>query len=129
MSGKTILIAEDDALLRDALADKLSREGFTVHTAHHGEECLKKAFELHPDLILLDLLMPHIDGMEMAKRLRKDPWGQRAKVLVFSNADDINHVSAALDVGLFDYLVKADTSIKQIIAKIRQMTDTPTDGN
>ena len=67
---KVVLVIEDDPPLREALYDKLTREGFSVFLAKNGEEGLALALREHPDLVLLDLLMPKMGGIEMARRLR-----------------------------------------------------------
>ena len=77
---KTILIVEDEPVYQEALVNKFNIEGFDTLTAENGEEGLSIALEKHPDLILLDLQMPKMDGIEMAKKLRQDEWEKRRRL-------------------------------------------------
>lgn len=76
-----ILIVEDEAAMLKALNDTFVESGFTVHLARNGEEGINAALTQKPDLILLDILMPKIGGMEMMKMLRKDSWGKMCRLL------------------------------------------------
>lgn len=120
---KTILIVEDETSLRNALRDKLAREGFAVLEAKNGEEGLEVALREHPDLILLDIIMPVMDGMTMLARLREDAWGKEAKVIILTNLSESEKVSAAMAAGMFDYLVKSDWKIEDVVAKVRERLD------
>ncbi|MBI5456881.1 response regulator [Candidatus Kaiserbacteria bacterium] len=112
---KTILIAEDDALLRNALVDKLAREGFNALEARTGAQCLRLAFQHHPELIILDIMMPGLDGREVLKKLRIDPWGAHARILVLTN---LGSGEIGIDVNDVDgHLVKSDTRIGDVIKK------------
>lgn len=117
---KAILIVEDERVLLTALANKFTLEGFDVKMASNGEEGLKKALALRPDLILLDILMPVMDGMTMLEKLRKDAWGKNAEVIILTNLADTGSVSEALDRGTFDFLVKSDWKMEEIVKKVRE---------
>ena len=83
---KKILIVEDERPILEPLVDKFTREGFEISVAHDGEEGLKSALEKHPDLIILDIVMPKMDGMTMLKKLREDDtWGRHARVILLTN--------------------------------------------
>jgi DNA-binding response OmpR family regulator len=116
---KKILIVEDETSLRNALRDKLMLEGFIVLEAKNGEEGLDVALRDHPDLILLDIIMPKMDGLTMLKKLREDVWGKNTKVILLTNLSDNEKVSEALLQGSYDYLVKSDWKIGDVVAKIR----------
>jgi CheY-like chemotaxis protein len=120
---KTVLLAEDDALLRNALNDKLTREGFTVHVARNGEECLERAFALHPDLILLDILMPKMGGIEVLTHLRRDAWGKTVKVILLTNVADAERIPGGSPYQSDGYLIKSDTKIGDVIAKVHEQLD------
>lgn len=123
MKDKKILIVEaieDDVLLRNALNDKLSLEGFGVIEAKDGEEGLVVALRDHPDLILLDIIMPKLDGMAMLKKLREDEWGKSARVIILTNLDDVSKVAEAMGNEVFEYYIKSDTSIESIVAKVKE---------
>ncbi len=116
---KKILIVEDELALLYALASQFSKKQFQVFEAVDGEEGLEKALAEQPDLILLDLLMPKKDGMSMLKDLRKHPWGKNAKVIILTNLSDAEKVDEALKNGTYDYLVKTDWNIGQVIDKVK----------
>lgn len=117
---KKILIVEDEALLLDALRDKLTREGFEIKQSKNGQEGLTMAFEQHPDLILLDIMMPEMGGMEMLKELRESQWGKTAKVILLTNVSDFEKVKEGLDLKVTDYLVKSNWDIDALVKKIRE---------
>lgn len=116
---KKILIVEDETSLRNALRDKLMLEGFIVLEAKNGEEGLDVALRDHPDLILLDIIMPKMDGLTMLKKLREDVWGKNTKVILLTNLNDNEKVSEALLQGSYDYLVKSDWKIEDVVTKVR----------
>ena len=115
----TILVVEDDAPSALALGDKLTQEGFNVVKAENGEEGLKQALSTHPDLILADLIMPKMGGMDMIRELRKDAWGKTAKVIILTNVTDVETVEQAMKEEAFFYMVKGDSTPAEIVAKVR----------
>jgi len=119
---KIILIVEDEAPLRQALADKLGREGFKVLEAVNGQEGLERALKEHPDLILLDIAMPIMDGTTMLKNLRKDKWGKRVSVIILTNYSAVEKVPEVLESGAHDYIVKS-SRLEDIINLIKQKLD------
>lgn len=116
-----MLIVDDDSDLRSVLVDKFSSEGFDVESAQDGEEGLEKAFTFHPDIILLDILMPKMNGWEMLEALRKDSWGEKAKVILLTVLADEEHVSQALERGEYQYLVKTDWSLDDVVTKVNEI--------
>lgn len=80
-----LLIIEDDRILRDMYSDQFTANGYLVSTAVDGEEGLQKALAEHPDVILLDLAMPKMDGTTMLEKLRNDEWGRDAAVVILTN--------------------------------------------
>jgi DNA-binding response OmpR family regulator len=123
---KTILIVEDEPSLRQALRDILSRKGFACLEANDGVAGLSAALEHTPDLIMLDLLMPKMDGMEMLKQLRADAWGKQARVLILTNlsADSSERVRDVVETTPDFYLIKSDWSINDIVKKTEEMLHT-----
>jgi DNA-binding response OmpR family regulator len=122
-NNKRILIVEDDSSLRNVLHDKFILEGFDVLDAQDGEEGLASALSFHPDLILLDIVMPKMDGMTMMKKLRgTDEWGKNVPVILLTNlsADDekINQAIAINEPAY--YLVKSDYTISYLVEKIKE---------
>jgi len=115
-----ILIVDDESSLRHALADKLSFEGFSALEAKNGEEGLALALSSHPDLILLDIVMPVMDGISMLKNLRDDKWGKKVKVIMLTNLDGGGKVADAVAWGTPEYLVKSDWKLEDVVIKIRE---------
>ncbi len=119
---QTILVVEDDALLGTALSEKLTRAGFDVTVATDGSEGLHKALELHPRLILLDILMPKTDGIAFLKELRTDAWGKEAQVILLTNVAATETVAEAMELGSFEYFIKADNTLESILARVHELT-------
>lgn len=116
---KVILVVEDEAPLRTALHQKFTDEGFRVVDAVDGEEGLEKALEIHPDIILLDIIMPNMDGLTMAKRLKADPWGEHAEIIILSNLADSQKLAEMFEAGVQDYLIKTDWKIEDVVTMVR----------
>ena len=121
--NRTILIVEDESPLRRALRDKLTREGFDVSEAENGGTGLAAAITDHPDLILLDIVMPKMDGITLLRQLRNtNDYGKTVPVIFLTNltsADEQrNQDMAELEPSL--YLVKSDWKIQDVVAKIRE---------
>lgn len=116
---KKILIVEDEAPLRQALFDKFSREGFQVVQAKNGEEGLVVAVEEHPDIILLDIIMPKVDGLAMLKSLRNDEWGKDVPVIILTNLSDAENVSKAMESGAYEFLVKSDCKVNELVNRVK----------
>lgn len=119
-NNKKILIAEDDKSLLNVLSDSFTIAGFTVLGAVNGQEALALALSEHPDIILLDIQMPVMDGLEMLAKLRQDNWGKQAKVTLLTNFSDIEKVAKAAERGAYDYLVKSDWKTQDIIEKVKK---------
>lgn len=117
---KKILVIEDDSALSLILIDNLTKEGFDIIQARDGEEGLASALSVKPDLILLDIILPKMDGLTMLGKLRQDSWGKNVPVIVLSNlSDPLDIAKAAID-GVHEYLVKVDWEIKDVVKKIRE---------
>ena len=120
-SKKTVLIVEDDSALRNVLVDKLKDEAFDVLQAVDGEDGLAKIKEKHPDLILLDIFMPRMDGITMLGKLRSmDAWGKHVPVLVLTNSTDAMTIAKISGFGGTDFLIKSEWSLEALVARIRE---------
>lgn len=117
---KKILIVEDEIDLRDIIAEQFKRESFNVFVARDGEEGLKMAVKHHPDIILLDIIMPKMDGLTMLKKLREDKWGESANVILLTNLSDNDKVAEAMKNKTYDYLVKSDWNIKDVVKLVAE---------
>lgn len=118
---KTILIIEDEPSLLWVLGDKFSRdEGFNVLKAKNGEEGLNLALKKHPDLILLDIVMPKMDGIAVLKKLREDNWGKTVEVIMLTNLSGTEKIQEAKKYGSFEYLVKSNWTMADIAKKLKE---------
>lgn len=114
MTGKTVLLAEDERSLRRAAEVALTRRGIRVLTATNGEEALELARAHHPDLILLDLLMPRMTGMQVLDALRGDDRTRHLRVLILSNSSRELEMEGAERLGVIDYWIKANVSLQEL---------------
>ena len=116
---KKILIIEDDKFLRELIVKKLTKEGYETSEAVDGEEGIKKIKAEKPDLVLLDLILPGIDGFEVLSRMKDDPALLQLPVIILSNLGQKEDVEKGLKLGAIDYLIKAHFTPGEIIEKIR----------
>lgn len=123
MAGETVLIVEDTELLRRIYTDKLTQEGYKVFQAADGLECLNTARTQKLDLILLDLVMPHMSGLEALDALKRDPRTRDIPVVILSNLGQDSDVQRGLDMGAVDYLIKNSAKPADVSAKIRVTLD------
>ena len=114
-----ILIIEDDEFLRALTAKRLEKEGFKVSAAVDGESGLAKTAELRPTLVLLDLLLPGVNGFEVLERLKTNPELKQIPVIVFSNLGERADIEKAQQLGADDYLIKANFTLDEVVAKIK----------
>ncbi len=117
--AKKILIIEDDKFLKELISQKLSKEGYDISEAVDGEEGIKKIKEEKPDLVLLDLILPGIDGFEVLSRTKKDPSLSSIPVIILSNLGQKEDIDKGFKLGAVDYLIKAHFTPGEIIEKIR----------
>ncbi len=117
---KRILVVEDEADLREAMVEVLTEAGFTVYSAEDGAAGLNLALTEHPDLILLDLMMPVMDGHQVLAKLREDEWGRNAKVVILSAMDDVENIAGSYEEKkLLDYFIKAHMSLEELVKQVR----------
>src|SRR3989344_5011868 len=117
--AKKILIIEDDSFLGDVLVQKLKGEGFDVSLSRDGAEGLNKMKELKPDLILLDIILPSMNGYEILEAKQIDPQVASIPVIVISNSGQPVEISRVLALGVKDYLVKAQFDPEDVLAKVK----------
>lgn len=116
-----ILIIEDDKFLRDLEVAKLSRVGFSVVSASDGEQGLAVAAVEHPNIILLDILLPGMDGFEVLSRLRTTPEFAKMKVVMLSNFGQREDIDRAQKLGAVKYLIKANYTLDEIVEEVKQV--------
>jgi two-component system, OmpR family, phosphate regulon response regulator PhoB len=120
-AAKRILLVEDDRFLRRACESSLRQRGFTVISAVDGEEGLRLAQQERPDLVLLDLLMPRLPGIEVLRALKTDPATQSIPVLILSNSSREQDVAEVMALGALDYWVKASLSLKELGERVSRL--------
>lgn len=121
MAKKTILIIEDDKLLREVITKKLTIEDFEVQEAVDGGSGLRALKEKRPDLILLDLVLPGMDGFEFLSKIKADSHLASIPVVIISNLSQKEDVKRGLKLGAIDYLIKAHFNPSQIVEKIKDI--------
>lgn len=114
-----VLVVEDEISMLRILSDNLANEGLEVYEAKDGERGLWLALLEHPDLILLDILMPKKDSMRMLKELRKDDWGKRVPVIILTNLNDNGKIAESMGNGVYDYLIKSDCRLEEIVDRVK----------
>jgi two-component system response regulator MprA len=116
--GMRLLVVEDDAQVRSALSRALNFEGYDVDTANDGAEALAQVLKTTPDAIVLDVMMPHVDGLEATRRLRAR--GDTTPILLLTARHEVSDRVAGLDAGADDYLVKP-FALEELLARIRAL--------
>ncbi len=120
MTQKKILVIEDSTELADSLEDMLIFKGYQALKCANGEEGLSLALSERPDLILLDLKLPDIEGYDVYRKLRADSWGKTARVLILTASDTSEAVPADIDIPEEDILHKSHWGIENIATRIEQ---------
>jgi len=116
---KKILIVEDEEIMYNLLKRRLEREGYEVSVAKNGEEGLELMSRETPDLILLDIIMPKLGGLEVMEKMNEDKSLKSIPVIVISNSGQPVEIDRAQRLGAKDWLVKANFDLNEIIDKVR----------
>lgn len=116
---KKILFIEDEASLQKTLGELLRGEGYEVISALDGESGLNLARTQSPDLIILDLILPKIHGLDVLKELKKDDTTREIPIIILTNLEDMASVEKALELGATTYLVKANYTLDEVLEKIK----------
>ncbi len=117
---KKILIVEDETPLVKALNDKLTKSGFSCLEAKNGKEGFKLAKQKKPDVILLDIVMPIMDGMTLLQKLKKEEETKNIPVIILTNLSDEDKIAESMQKGVTDYLVKSDWRIEDVVKKVKE---------
>lgn len=122
MPQAKVLVVEDDAFLSELLGTKLKKEGFEVTLAGDGETALVKMKEVKPDVILLDLMLPKMDGFQVMESIKRDEDKSLMSIpiIILSNFGQEEKIQKGLQLGAKDYLVKANFTTSEIVDKIRK---------
>lgn len=116
---KIILVIEDDKILLDFYKNMFSLNGINVFFAKDGEQGLKMINEINPDVVVLDILMPKLDGVEILKRMRADEKTKSIPVLILTNYE--NYRDKVEPYGVVDYLIKSDTEAKEVVRRVLEV--------
>lgn len=118
-----IAIIEDDQAISQMYRMKFETEGFDVETAGNGKLGLKLAEEMRPDIILLDLMMPEMNGDEMLAQMRKTTWGKDIKVIILTNIGEQEAPEVLKTLGARKFIVKADMTPRQVAEMVKAELD------
>lgn len=118
---KRIIIVEDDAVLRDVLAEKLQKSGYIVDTAQDGIVAMEKIHAVKPDCVLLDILMPRKSGIEVLEDMHADPSLSSIPVIIISNSGQPVEIKRAQELGAREFLIKAVFDPNEVIEKVEKV--------
>lgn len=127
---KSILLVDDDLTLREMYLERLKAEGFVVETAQDGQEAVAKARDTRPNLILLDIMMPKLNGLDVLKQLKAEKETSDIPVIVLTALIQDRERAQAIELGASDYIVKSETMPGEVIQKIHAVLESkPAAGN
>jgi len=118
---KTILFIEDESALQKTVGEILKQEGYEIISALDGRVGLKLAQRKTPDLILLDLILPKLNGFEVLKKLKENSETKNIPVIVLTNLEGIEDIDKAIELGAQSYLVKAQYELKELVEKVKKI--------
>jgi DNA-binding response OmpR family regulator len=118
---RKVLIIEDDNFLLDLEATKLKSEGYEVISASNGEEGMERIYDEGVDLVLLDLLLPKVDGFEILKKIKEDDKLKKIPVIIFSNLSDSKDIDRAKEMGAMDFMVKSNFTLDELAQHINKI--------
>ncbi len=116
-----IICADDDKLISQSLVEAFTAAGFEVTATFDGEETVTKVKEGKPDVLLLDIMMPKLDGLGVAWELKADATTADLPIVMLTNLSDSETVSKIMEAGITDYLLKSEQTIDQIVAKVQEV--------
>lgn len=120
MSSTKIAIIEDDGVIRQMYRMKFEGEGFEVETAENGKDGVALVHHMKPDIILLDMHMPEMDGVAALAKIRHEPWGKDIPVIVLTNLGEEESPKHLRSLGISGYIVKADFTPRQVVARVKE---------
>jgi len=126
MNTHTLLLVEDDMFVSDIYLTKLRKEGFQVESAIDGRDALKKMKTLVPDMVLLDLMMPYVDGMEVLEFMKQDKKLASVPVIVLTNLSEKENINRAMQLGADDYIIKSHFTPSEVLEKIQSLLNKKT---
>jgi DNA-binding response OmpR family regulator len=121
MGKKTILLVEDDSFVSDIYQMKIESEGFDIIVAENGLEAIKRLEKKIPDLILLDIVMPYMDGIETLKKIKKEEKWKKIPIILLTNLSEKEKIQEALGMGADDYLIKSHFTPSEVMSKVNMV--------
>jgi len=118
---KKILLVEDDPFLIDIYVSRLKGEGYKIDVAPDGERALEKIKKAKPDLLVLDIILPKMDGWELLRKMIKEGRLKKIKVIILSNLGEQKEIKKGLDMGVIKYLVKANYTPSEVVEEIKKI--------
>lgn len=119
-TAKKVLIVEDDSLLSKVLSESFLKENFKVAIVDNGLNVMEMVKSFSPDIILLDLIIPGIDGFAVLKQLKAEAKTEKIPVAVLSNLGDVGDVKSTKALGADEYFIKANTAMEKIVAYVKR---------
>jgi two-component system, chemotaxis family, chemotaxis protein CheY len=116
-----VLLIEDELLVRNLYKTKLEMSSFDVETASDGLDGLEKARELKPDLILLDIIMPRLNGLDVLRKIKKDPWLKEIPVVMLTNLDGNKYKKECSEMGASGFIVKSIGTPNYVLREVRKL--------
>jgi CheY-like chemotaxis protein len=120
-----ILIVDDEKVTSHTMTMALEALGYEAIVAENGEQGLKMALEQHPRLIILDYHMKGMDGITVLRKLRADPWGSTAPVIMASNVYDVDLINAIMELNVPDYVLKSDINLDDLVKLVGKYVPAP----
>jgi DNA-binding response OmpR family regulator len=118
---KKILLVEDDSFLIDIYTTKLKESGFSVEVASEGDEAIRKAKEEEFDLVLLDIVLPKVDGWDILRQIKAESKLKDLKVIIISNLSQKEEVEKGMNLGAEKYLIKAHYTPSEVAKEIKEV--------
>ena len=118
---KSILLVEDDQFLIEIYTTKFKRAGFSIGNVEDGEECLRKLKEEIPDLLLMDIVLPSLNGWEILRKIKEDEVLKNIKVVILSNLGEKDEIEKGIKLGATRYLVKAHYTPSEVVEEVKKI--------
>lgn len=119
-TNNIILVVEDEQSLLTILQQEFETAGFKVLAAQNGDEGLQLALKEHPSVMLVDILMPKMDGLTMLQKIRQDEQGKKIPAIILTNVTDMETTAKALESDVYEYLIKSDWEPKRIVDMVKE---------
>lgn len=123
MKTETVLVIEDSSYLAESLVDMLKMNDYSTLHAHSGKQGVALALEHQPDLILLDIRLPDINGYEVFSHIRTTDWGKQARIMILTASESIENIAKNIDLPIEDIMFKPEWSMQDILEKIKERLD------